>query len=76
MSCPICAGPVRKVIYYGLPLRLCEDEECSCLFGFWFWLVEHLPFNGWMMVYEGAYGPALWHWLTVPNDDDDEEDEW
>ncbi len=67
--CPLCGKQSVKVIYYGLPHRLCCDEACSCMFGFWFELTRYLPFNGFLMIYEGPYLPALWHWLTGCGED-------
>ena len=63
--CPACHLPSKKVIYAGLPMRLCYN--CLTLFGFWSWVVERealLPFNGVFMQYEGSYLVALWHWAT------------
>lgn len=51
---------VAKVIYLGLPMRLCL--ECSTLYGFWAW-VPGIYFNGGFMVYRGPYLNALWHWI-------------
>lgn len=62
--CPLCESDYVKVIYYGMPMRLCEKETCSCLFGFWSFIADHLPFNGFLYVYEGRYLPALWRWLV------------
>lgn len=68
MKCPLCSGPSAKVIYYGMPCRLCHDERCSCLWSWWLfdWLVPYLPFNGVLVGYEGSYWRALWRWLTEP----------
>ena len=60
--CPRCDCEAHKVIYLGLPMKLCSDEPCRCLWGFWSW-VPVLWFNGGFMEYEGSYWPALWHWL-------------
>lgn len=68
--CPICSQPSIRVIYMGFPLLLCSDEECSCLFGWWMWLMDHVPYNGWFMTYEGSYWPALWAWLTNWGEDE------
>ncbi len=66
-DCPLCNGKTVKVIYFGLPGRLCED--CQCLDG----LAAYAPpvasdtDAGPMfafMVYEGSYWRALWHWLV------------
>ena len=64
-KCPLCKGKTDKVIYYGLPVRFCQDEECSCMFGFWDLIVQYLPYNGVTMYYEGPYLLALWYWLTA-----------
>ena len=61
--CPLCHSGAIKVIYYGLPFNLCENEECSCLWGFWYFLVGYLPFNGYMFGYSGSYWSAFWCWL-------------
>lgn len=61
-KCPTCGESASHVIYYGLPMWLCD---CTALFGFWSDVTFGigLPFNGVFMVFEGAYLPALWHWL-------------
>jgi len=64
-KCPQCQGSAFKVIYYGLPLKLCKDESCSCLFGFWHFIAYHLPFNGFFYIYEDNYFSALFRWLTT-----------
>jgi len=63
--CPRCGGVPLKAIYYGLPVRLCSDEGCSTIWAccLWDWLIPYFPFNGAMMVYEGSYLGALWHWI-------------
>ena len=61
--CPICGKHSEKVIYYGLPHRLCNNENCNCLFGFWSGLTTLLPFNGVFMKYDGQYFPAMLRWL-------------
>lgn len=71
-ECPTCKSSTLKVIYLGLPVRLCEDAGCSTLFGFWSGVVSLIPVPSqdglgepaWaFMVYEGGYWPALWGWL-------------
>jgi hypothetical protein len=64
ISCPRCDRSADKVIYYGLPMRLCESEYCACLFGRWAWIALLLPFNGLFFVYRCSYPVALWIWLT------------
>lgn len=63
MKCPNCDAESMKVIYYGLPARLCRSDECRRLFGFWSFILERLPFNGRFLGYTGSYLPALWTWL-------------
>jgi hypothetical protein len=62
MKCPMCGSEPNKVIYMGFPMMLCQDEHCSCIWGFWSW-VPTLWFNGALMQYEGSYWPALWYWM-------------
>ena len=62
-KCPICNKDSVKVIYYGMPHLLCEDDSCNCLFGFWSNITTLLPFNGIFMQYEGSYFIALFYWL-------------
>lgn len=68
-SCPHCGGDTMKVIYFGLPGRLCERWECSTLTG----LASHAPavsdgdaFQ--YLAYEGSYWSALLHWLLGRGD--------
>lgn len=63
-KCPLCQSDSLKVIYYGLPVRFCVNQQCNCMFGFWFNFLGWLPFNGILFVYEGWYFPALFGWLT------------
>lgn len=69
VACPLCGGDTHKMIYLGLPGRLCADEGCCCVSG----LAAYAPpiasdtpegpaFA--FMIYEGSYLPALWHWLV------------
>lgn len=70
--CPKCGRLSEKVIYAGIPARLCTDETCSCLWGFWSFLITWLPFNGIFFVYEGSYLKGLWQWLFRKDDRDDD----
>lgn len=70
-QCPRCGSSYIKVIYYGLPHRLCEDHQCNTLFGFWSDLTEKFPFNGFFLAYSGSYWPALLKWLFGNFEDDD-----
>lgn len=62
-GCPLCGGESVKVIYAGLPARLCNNESCSALFSGFAEIISLLPFNGMFLVYEGSYWKALWRWL-------------
>lgn len=63
MKCRRCGAPTMKVLYMGLPARLCSDDSCSTLDGGLSRAITWLPFNGWFFAYEGGYWPALWRWL-------------
>jgi hypothetical protein len=63
--CPQCGREAAHVIYYGLPMWLCD---CAELLGFWSWIALWLPFNGVFMVFEGPYLPALWAWIKGIDD--------
>jgi hypothetical protein len=67
MKCPRCGSEMVKVIYMGLPGRLCysEDEKCNCMIGPASWAAR-LYFNGHMLVFDGSYWRALWHWVWGP----------
>lgn len=62
-KCPTCGKPMLRVIYYGLPHYLCEDEYCNTVCGFWNNITVWLPFNGNFFVYEGNYFKGLFQWL-------------
>jgi hypothetical protein len=63
-KCPLCGEVGHKVIYMGLPLRLCTSEDCSAVWGFWVTLFLVLPFNGLFYCYDDmSYPKALWQWL-------------
>lgn len=70
-TCPLCESDnVIKVLFYGLPHRLCES--CSCLFGFWANITQYFPFNGIFLEYNTSYPSALFTYLTgygLPEDD-------
>lgn len=74
-TCPLCGAPPDKLMYLGLPMKLCSDERCSCLWGFWSFVAVHCQLNdgGWMFVTYDRYWPALWAWLTGKLDGEDEE---
>lgn len=64
--CPLCGKQPFKIIYFGLPAYFCQDEDCNCMYGFWTFILNQMPFNGMLFVYEGNYWSALWTWLTTP----------
>lgn len=74
MICPLCGEDgAMKVIYCGLPVKLCANDRCNCMWGFWSKLAAAIPIatdDGYFafMAYEGSYLKALWHWLTNPED--------
>jgi hypothetical protein len=68
MACPLCGSDASKVIYCGLPMRLCDSGDCNCTFGVWAWVAAYLPIatedgEFAFMTYDGWYLPALWAWL-------------
>ncbi|HDH51247.1 MAG TPA: hypothetical protein ENH31_00485 [Nitrospirae bacterium] len=63
LRCPTCYWEGTKALYAGIPIKLCTNEECSTVWGFWSFLITLLPFNGWFFAYEGNYFIALWDWL-------------
>jgi len=65
-KCPVCRCSGDKVLYAGIPLRLCVNEKCNNIWGLWSFLMLVVPFNGYFLVYEGNYFIALWDWLTEP----------
>ncbi len=75
--CPSCGHSARRVIYLGLPMRLCGDHYCCTVFGWWSWVPLWLPVSsfdetgeaGWaFMAYTGSYPRALWRWLRGPSE--------
>ncbi len=71
MTCPECQGDASKVLYLGLPMRLCLTEECHTVWGFWSYVPVMFPIvtsDGFeagfaFTPYEGPYLAALWCWL-------------
>jgi len=61
--CPICGSDYEKVIYYGLPVKLCINGECNGLFGICTFVLYGLPFNGFFLAYKHSYWRALYEWL-------------
>lgn len=66
VKCPACGGKdVLKVIYAGLPMKLCTDKTCVAIFGFWSCILLVIPFTGVFLSYEGSYWKAIFQWLSI-----------
>lgn len=70
LNCPECGADADKVIFLGLPMKLCREESCSTLRGFWSDFAVWFPVSAdgesfAFTVYEGSYLKALWHWLGL-----------
>lgn len=63
-KCPACGHESVKVLYAGIPFKLCNNEQCNTIFGLGSYLITLLPFNGMLVEYEGNYFEALWFFLT------------
>lgn len=63
MNCPLCSSESSKVMYAGLPMRMCTKSDCMCCFGGMAWVMEWIHFNGVFVYYTGSYWKALWHFL-------------
>lgn len=67
--CENCGSVTRKVIYFGLPGILCQNQGCNLLTGLAAYVPEFVQHLAWgpdgacFMVYETGYWPALWRWL-------------
>lgn len=61
--CPLCGGLATKVMYAGIPLKLCLDMTCRACFGKWAPLLRFVPFNGILIRYDNYWG-TLWRFLT------------
>lgn len=67
-KCFRCGGPGYKVLYKGLPLRMCDCG--NCVFAGWLklrifdrlWAIDH---DGYFFRYEGWYLPALVRYLRA-----------
>lgn len=69
-ECPVCKEQQHKVMYMGLPGRLCKDAECSTMTGAASFIAAYLFFDGVVFFYIGSYWRALWSFLV----DDDRPD--
>jgi len=64
LKCPKCGEPnVMKVLYVGLPMRLCSNENCTLGWGLGSYATL-VFFNGYFIQYTGSYWRALWRWLA------------
>ena len=71
-SCDICGEFNHKMIYMGAPMKICANDDCRNLSGFWSW-IPLIHFDGHIMIYTGDYLGALKDWLTQPIDDNPRE---
>jgi len=67
-TCPSCAGAAERVIFLGLPMKLCPAPDCSTLWGAWSWAAALFPISSdgtfaFMAYRDSGYLAALWHWL-------------
>lgn len=62
IKCPECGGEASKIIYAGIPAKLCLSEDCIWLWGTLSILITFFPFNGVFFLYEGNYFIALVAW--------------
>lgn len=61
-ACPSCcnAEPMRALHAGLFPLWMCGEEGCPTVWGFWDWIFDFVPFNGFLYVYEpGQYLAAV-----------------
>jgi hypothetical protein len=65
IRCPLCGDEVLDVVYMFLPHKLCCNEECNCLFGFWENITKHFPFDGFFVAYEHSYLRALFTYIRL-----------
>lgn len=70
MKCKRCheSNTIVKVIYAGIPARLCITENCFNLTGIGAHLIALLPFNGQFFIYTGNYFIGLIEWWRATND--------
>lgn len=62
-KCPGCGRDGLNAMYFGLPMKLCPDEQCANAWGFWSFVLQ-IWFNGGFIIYEINYWRMLWLWLT------------
>lgn len=71
--CPLCNAAMDKVIFFGLPGKLCQNAGCTLLIGLAAYApaIETADGNGFAFyVYQGSYWRALWHCIIgkVPHE--------
>lgn len=64
--CPLCDYPAMKVIYFGLPGKLCANLSCSCLTGWAVWAPRVANEEGEFAfyIYKGSYWRALCNYVV------------
>jgi hypothetical protein len=68
--CRRCHRPVEKVIYAGLPGKMCTTVGCWAFYGPASYAAL-IHFSGRVMHYEGSYWRALRHWIKTRKDQDE-----
>jgi hypothetical protein len=77
-TCPTCEQPAAKVIAAGMPMKLCQNENCNTVFGEPFcsiYIYCVAPIEGMFndefafLIYEGSYLKALWDWFMTEDED-------
>ena len=63
MLCKPCDHRINKVILYGLPMTYCED--CHEINGRLSFVMDYLPFRGFLYCYEGNYFSGFFGWLFL-----------
>lgn len=61
MTCITCGGEAVKVLYAGIPLKLCRDHDCATCWGALDFVLGWLPFNGMFI----RYGDGVSYWQAL-----------
>jgi hypothetical protein len=76
VKCPLCEGESHAAMVAGVPVRLCKDIRCRCLFGrmgrlaqLVLWLHSmFVPQDGfYFFIYDDkktSYPGAFWEWFS------------
>lgn len=67
LKCPSCQSDAEKVIYAGFPMKICSNESCNTLWGFWSF-IPGFWFNGVFFEYEESYIKGLIEWFKYEED--------